>query len=338
MTAALDLSRDQVLAFRRRTGALDERLPDGPGARRVAAWAGLTDSVPRAALLSLHARVEGTTPSAWEAPGLVQLWGPRFSAYVVAEQDRAAFSLGRLPADGARRRLAEDLADRLRTVLDGQEMPTGQAARAVGVPYSLRYAALTGRVLIRWDGARQPTIRSVPPPDVDRAEARLDLARRYLHVLGPGTAVGLGRWAGLSGPAAAEALAALHAETTPVRCEGDDAWILTRDESDFRADVGPSAPARLLPSGDAYYLLWGRDRELLVPEADRRAALWTSRVWPGAVLVDGDVVGTWRRADEKVTVSAWQPLPARARDAVEREALSLPLPGLRRPVTVRWEE
>ena len=217
-------------------------------------------------------------------------------------------------------------------------MPYGEAGRALGEHHNqLRYAATTGRVLIRWDGARQPTVRTVPPPETHPGEARLELARRYLHVLGPATADGFARWAGLYARAAGPAFESLRAELTPVLTEAGDAWILTRDEPDLRAPTGPAAPARLLPSGDAYYLLWGRDRELLVPEPDHRAALWTSRVWPGAVLVDGDVVGTWRRADEKVTLSPWQPLPAGAREAVEQEATSLPLPGLRSPITGRWD-
>jgi hypothetical protein len=37
--------------------ALDERLRPGPDSLRRAAWAGLQDSMPRAALLSIHARV-----------------------------------------------------------------------------------------------------------------------------------------------------------------------------------------------------------------------------------------------------------------------------------------
>ena len=98
----LEFTRAQVLAFRRRSGGLDERLPAGPNSLRAAAWAGLQDSMPRAALLSIHARVEGTEPGSWEDPSLVQLWGPRFSAYVVAERDRAVFTLGRLPDDPRR--------------------------------------------------------------------------------------------------------------------------------------------------------------------------------------------------------------------------------------------
>src|SRR6266511_6406289 len=54
--AALVLTRAQVLAFRRSVQALDERLPAGAASLRRAAWAGLQDSMPRAALLSIHAR------------------------------------------------------------------------------------------------------------------------------------------------------------------------------------------------------------------------------------------------------------------------------------------
>jgi hypothetical protein len=53
------LTRRQILAFRRRFGGLDERMPAGAKPLRGAAWAGLQDSMPRAALLSLHARVDG---------------------------------------------------------------------------------------------------------------------------------------------------------------------------------------------------------------------------------------------------------------------------------------
>jgi hypothetical protein len=64
----LELTRAQILAFRRHAGALDERLPSGPHALRRAAWAGLQDSMPRAALLSIHARVRGTQPTTLQDP------------------------------------------------------------------------------------------------------------------------------------------------------------------------------------------------------------------------------------------------------------------------------
>src|SRR4051812_23442669 len=158
MPAALSLTRAQILAFRRRVGALDERLPRGARSLRRAAWAGLQDSMPRAAALSIHARVQRTEPSTWEDPSLVQLWGPRFSVFVVAAADLAVFSLGRYPDDPRQRAVAEDLATRLRDLLGDQRMTYGEAGRALGERDAnrLRYATTTGTVLLRWEGARQP--------------------------------------------------------------------------------------------------------------------------------------------------------------------------------------
>ena len=96
------------------------------------------------------------------------------------------------------------------------------------------------------------------------------------------------------------------------------------------------APARLLPSGDAYFLLQGEERALLVPDAGRRGELWTPRVWPGAVLLDGEIRGTWRRAHDTVTIQTWGRFSRAERDAVEAEAAALPLPGVERGIAVRW--
>ena len=335
----LRLDRAQILAYRRNVQALEERLPSGVTSLRRAAWTGLQDSMPRAALLSIHARVEGTPPDALDDPSLVQVWGPRFTTYVVAARDVALFTLGRLPDDDRGRQRAVDTAARLHAFLNGREVLHGEAGRALGVhPNSFRYGAPTGTILIRWDGARAPTVRTVPAPSVDAFEARLELARRYLHFFGPTTAAAFAEWAGIVASAGRAAFEALGTNLTPVRAPVGDAWILADDEAAMRAPTRPTAPARLLPSGDTYFLLQGADRELLVPDAARRRLLWTPRVWPGAVLVAGEIVGTWRRANAVVTVEPWRRLPRADRDVVEAEAASLPLPGLRRPIVVRWSE
>jgi hypothetical protein len=329
------LTRAQILAFRRRIQALDERLPAGPSSLRRAAWAGLQDSVPRAALLSIHARVEGTQPSTWEDPSLVQLWGPRFTAYAVAASDLATFSLARLPDDLRARSRAEDLAARLHAFLRGRRMSYWEAGHGLGVhPNQLRYAAPTGTVLIRWDGARRPTIWTVPAPEIDSREARLELARRYLRFFGPSTPSAFARWAGIPTKGAGVAFDALRLSLTQVRTPIGDGWILSEDEPMFRAPARPTVTARLLPSGDPYFLLHGADRELLVPDAHRRADLWTPRVWPGAVLVAGEVVGTWRRAESALTVQVWRRLSRRERDDIEAEFASMPLLGSGARVTM----
>jgi hypothetical protein len=294
--------------------------------------------MPRAALLSIHARVEGAGPSTWEDPSLVQVWGPRYQVYVVAVRDLAVFTLGRLPDTGKTRRKAEDLAGRLHVFLGGARMRYDDAGQALGVHgNTLRYAALTGRLAVRWEGARRPTVWTVPPPEIAPAEATVELARRYLHVFGPAGAETFSKWAGIGAQKAVRAFDDLRTELIPVLTPTGDALMLARDEPTIREAPAPAAAARLLPSGDAYTLrATSEDRALLVPDDGRRRELWTPRVWPGALLVAGEVVGTWRRAQRTVTIQAWQRLSRAAREAVVAEAESLPLPDTGGRIVVHW--
>ena len=338
MKSRLKLTRRQILTFRRRVGAFEERMPKGPESLQQAAWAGLQDSMPRAALLSLHARVEGVEPSTWEDPSLIQLWGPRYQVYVVAKPDFPLFSLARLPDNEKGRLRAEQMAERLHAGLRGGRVTDRELGKALRIGNAMRYATTTGTIAIRWGGARAPEVWSVPAPEISPAEARRELARRYLHVFGPATADGFARWAGISQRSATDAFVSLEGSLLPVRSPLGDEWLLTEDERAMRAGEATEAPARLLPSGDAYFLLWGADRELLVPRKDQQELLWTSRVWPGALLVDGEIRGTWRRAQHSVRVDAWARLSRARREAVEAEAGALPLPGLDRPIEVVWSE
>lgn len=336
--ARLELTRVQILAFRRRIGALEERLPRGASSLRKAAWAGLQDSVPRAALLSIHARVEGTNPSTWKDPSLVHVWGPRFSTYVVPARDRAIFTLARLPDDPRRRQRAEDIAARVHAFLAGRRLRDSEVQEALGLHNGIKSATMTGTIVIRWAGARAPTMWTVPRPELDPLEARRELARRYLHVFGPATAASFAVWAGITAAEAGATFDGSSRSLVAVRTPIGEGWILARDEPGFREPPGPPAAARLLPSGDAYYLLQEADRELLVLDARRRDELWTSRVWPGAVLVAGEIVGTWRRAQANPSIQRWRRLTRAERDAVETEAQSLPLPGIQREIAVRWDD
>jgi hypothetical protein len=333
----LRVTRQQILAFRRRVGALDERLPKSTESLRRAAWAGLQDSMPRAALLSLHARVEGVEPSTWEHRSLAQAWGPRYQVYVVPKRDFPLFTLARLPEDEKGRLRAQQMAERLHAHLRDRRMTDRELGKALRVGNELRYATTTGTLAIRWGGARAPEVWAVEAPDIDPADARRQLARRYLHVYGPANAGGFARWAGISRRSAADAFASLEGLLLAVRSPLGDEWLLAGDEPAIRAAETAAAPARLLPSGDAYFLfLQAAERELLVPRQDQRDRLWTSRVWPGALLVDGEIRGTWRRAQHTVQLEPWARLSRPVRETVEAEARALPLP-IERPIEVVWE-
>lgn len=334
---ALKLTRQQIVAYRRDVQSLDERLPPGRDSLRRAAAPGLQDSVPRSALHALHARVTGVDPDAWQDDALVQVWGPRYTVYVVPAGDHVPFTLGRLPQRGRLRDRAQQLAERLREHLDGRRSPMDPVGEALGVhPNTLRYAALTGTVLIRWAGARQPVVWTVPRADLSSAEALEQLVRRYLHFMGPSTEASFVRWGGIDEASAAAAFATLRPSLVTVRTPLGTAQILAADEPSFRRAHSARSTARLLPSGDPYYLLWGADRELLVPDATCRAQLWTSRVWPGALLLNGEVAGTWRRSGASVEVSPWRRLSADERLALETEVATMPLPDALAEPVLRW--
>ena len=247
-----------------------------------------------------------------------------------------ALPSARLPDNAKSRLRAERMAERLHAHLDGTRMTDREVARALGVGNTLKYAATTGTVAIRWDGARAPTVWTVVAAKVDPADACRELARRYIHIFGPATADGFTRWAGISRRSSTDAFASLEASLLPVRSPLGDEWLHAEDEPAIRAGETVAAPARLLPSGDTYFLLDGAERELLVPREDQRQRLWTPRVWPGALLVEGEIRGTWRRAHHTVRIDAWARLSRGTRDAIEAEANAMPLPGVDRPIEVIW--
>src|SRR5690606_39128085 len=219
-------------------------------------------------------------------PALVQVWGLRYAAYVVPSGEHAYFTVSRLPERGPLRERADDIAARLADFVGDHRVDAREAAAGIGIhPNAIRYAAPTGALLIRWDGARQPTVWFVPRPEIEPFDARFELARRYLRMLGPGTPAGFSQWAGIRMPRVRPVFEALRTSLVPVRIPGGEAFLLEEDVDSARSESEP-APARLLPSGDVFYLVHGPARAVVVPDPEHRAALWPSRVWPGAVLVE----------------------------------------------------
>lgn len=335
----LTLSRSEILAFRQRVGYLAKRLPMKEESLRRASWAGLQDSMPRAALLSLYARIAGVTPQTWDDPSLVQIWGPRYNVYVIARDDLPIFSLGTMDDDVRKQERAFDLVRRLTDRFHGERVLNKVASAALGVHHnSIRTASPTGQLLIRWEGARQALIWTVESPTMSVSEARLALTRRYLHVYGPTSIKSFSHWSGVRLSLSTSLFAILEPELVPVATPTGDSWILAEDEKAVRLPVTSPVGARLLPSGDSYTLLHGTDRTLMVPNAENRRRLWTPRVWPGAVLLHGEIVGTWRRDHVAVTIAPWRPLLPPEKDEIVEEAEGLPLPQATRPISITWKD
>jgi hypothetical protein len=323
--------RDRVLAFRLAAGHLDRRL-----ARTllpVAARAGLQDSAPRSAVLSLHARVDGVSATAWKDRRFAQVWGPRGAIRLVPAADAAVFTLGLLSRDEEAADRTRAASDRVVAALGGHRL-TGTEVLD-GIPdmevHDLRRASRAGRIRIYWDGV-DTLVWAVDDPGRKPETLRLELARRYLAVHGPSDAGEFAAWSGVAGRDAEATFAGLADEVEAVGTDRGERWILAADLPALEA-ARPVEGVRLLPPGDP--LLECPDRATTVPDADRHDIVWPQSVPPGVLLVDGEIAGTWRRRGTLVTISGWARDVA-ARGAAEREAATLPLP-YGRPVEVSWE-
>ena len=176
-------------------------------------------------------------------------------------------------------------------------------------------------------GTSPPVLRPVPgwprhqwgpAGDPLAAPERLQVVRAYLRLLGPASPKDVASF--LDAPVA-EMTAHWPEEAVRVEVEGRPAWAL------------PGAPAVSVPEdlvrllGPFDLLLQGRDRELLLPDATRRAALWPRLGRPGAVLVGTELVGTWRpRATGSrfvLRLDLWTALSGATRALVEEQAARL---------------
>lgn len=325
------ISRTQALAFRQHVSNLHRRLRQGSFVE--AAFAGLQDSSPRSAVLSLHARVRDVSPSAWENQQLVQIWGPRGAIYVVPKKDVAVFTIGRLPREQSDRTQVEASVERVANVMRFGIVENARSPSALSRQYlhDLRIASIKGGLRIRWDGSRI-SWWTVPPDTEDAEFARLELARRFLQSLGPSTPAGFAWWSGGTLSDAKQTFRSLERELSEVKLQGAPSWALTSTMSQLKR--GTFAPTvRLLPPGDPY--LGAADRELLVPEARFRSELWPKSVWPGSVHVRGELIGTWRRRKGRVVVRQWRRMSAHDMEAVAREVKTMPIDSVGKDV--RWE-
>jgi Winged helix DNA-binding domain len=163
---------------------------------------------------------------------------------------------------------------------------------------TFRLAALHGGLELE-PGTSPPVIRRIPrwpSSQVGRTEpaaagARRDPVRTALHLLGPSTPSLVAEH--LDAPVR-EVAARWPSDVVGVDVEGRARQVLDADLDALRAaaTVPPASTVRLLGPYDLF--LQVRDRDLLVPDPAGRSALWPVLGRPGAVLADGQIVGTWR--------------------------------------------
>lgn len=198
-----------------------------------------------------------------------------------------------------------------------------------------RLAALHGGLELEPDTS-PPVLRRIPRfparqvgavgrPGADPGDdGALDLVRGVLHLLGPARPRDVATF--VDAPLV-DVRRRWPADAVPVTVVGDDrpgdpAAVLPDDLPALLAAAGDGdRVVRLLGPYDL--LLQARDREVVVPDAARRAELWPVLGRPGAVLSDGALVGTWRpRAKGRrlaLALDPWVPWDAALEAAVADE-------------------
>jgi len=370
---AVPVDRATVLRHRVRVQQLDRApgsVPDPTDA--VVLDEGVQDTGPDGALWALAVRGV-TVTAADRPATLAYAWTVRGAPHVYRRADLRDVERALRPwsdADAARRifdaarplRAAgigptQALADAARAMRDVVVRPTVKgevstamtaampdaylrACRPCGATHmyeqTFRLAALHAGLELE-AGTSPPVLRRVPrwpSSQVGATEpaepgARLDLVRTVLHLLGPST----------------PALVAAHLDSTvrdvaarwpsdvvDVAVDGQPCQVLA---DDLDALVGATSPGprtvRLLGPYDLF--LQARDRDLLVPDPARRTTLWPVLGRPGAVLADGEVVGTWRPRTTgrrlALRLDPWVPWDTTLRAAVdEQHALLAAFRGL----------
>jgi hypothetical protein len=154
-----------------------------------------------------------------------------------------------------------------------------------------------------------------------RDESLAELARRYFTSHGPATVQDFAWWSGLPLLEARKALGMVESQLARESVDGRDFWYSPAEAATLKA----TPEAYLLPAFD----------EFLVGYTDRSAALRAQNaqsvnngggILSPTIVVDGQVVGTWKRALKRnaVTVTPtlfaqYERIPAsRMRDAAER--------------------
>lgn len=167
-------------------------------------------------------------------------------------------------------------------------------------------------------GTSPPVLRGIPGwrGPAKQVPAHLDVVRATLHLLGPSTPKLV---AGYLDAPVKEVTERWPEDVEQVDVDGQALDVLSGDAAALR-DAPRARGVLLLGPYDLF--LQGRDRELVVPDAKARTELWKPIGRPGGLLVDGEVVGTWRpRAKDKklqVAVEVWS--GAAVPEGVEEQA------------------
>jgi hypothetical protein len=353
----MDFSREQVLAYRVAAQGLHRE------AERVQDLAildiGVQDSGADGARLAFDARLAAAPPVDGVGPGepLALVWSLRGAPHIHRRADlndlagalyplSEADATGRLNETGpsvARAGIPalEQYAIAVREMRAVVRKPMGKGAASTAVTKkipeqmwrdcrackakhisdsAMRPASLAAGLEFQ-PGTSPPVLQPRSRPRVPKktdVPALQRMIHAYLSLLGPATQ---GDVAGYLDARRADIAEVWPDDLVEVRVDGRTGW-LPEDQLDALSSAPAPEVVRLLGAFDPW--VQARDRELIVPDTAMHKALWPVLGRPGVLLVDGEVVGTWRpRSSGKkmtLTVEAIVPQPPSTWQQIAAEA------------------
>ena len=135
--------------------------------------------------------------------------------------------------------------------------------------------------------------------DLSREESLAELARRYVAGHGPATVHDLAWWAGLTVTEARSGLEAAMPELVSEEIDGKEYWT-TSDTPGHRAYHKSSVD--LLPAFDEYLIGYKDRTAVLTVEDAPKVVPGKNGIFLPTIVVDGRVVGTWKRKLKKNTI------------------------------------
>lgn len=296
---------------------------------------------PRGARLSIRARTEGLTAADVDRAmtddrGLVITWLNRGTLHLVRSEDYPWLHLLTAPTHFAscKRRLqqeglSEGQGERALKIVEkilGDEGPLGgkelrarlesAGVRTEGQIFiHLMFLAAARGLIVRGPMVgKQHAYVLVrdwlgEPKPVEREQAVVELARRYLVGHGPADDRDLARWAGLPLRDARAGLEAIAGELD----QRDDGLV----ELKKRPAVAPVPPPRLLGAFDPLLLGWTSRDEVVGPH---KVLVTINGIFRPFALVDGRAVATWKLAGGKLTIEHLAQVKKKDAAALDAEA------------------
>jgi hypothetical protein len=344
------VDRHQVMSYRVRAQQLDRTR--GTLADTAILDLGVQDTGPDGARWALAMR--GLDVSALSDDDVVMLWTVRGAPHLYRRADVAQIAAAVEPyseADASKRifdaskplRAAgidtvtalDEVAGHMRVIVTkpmAKGDVSGRLAHAMPEPY-LRFCRACNATHLYEMPFRLAAVRAglelqpgTSPPVLQRikgfnkaaaASDRFDLIRGYLHLLGPATHKQVSEF--LDAPLE-DVRARWPSDVVEVGVDGETRWLLASDAEAL--EEADAKVTRLLGPYDLF--LQARDRSTLVPDAARVKELWPVLGRPGAVLVDGELIGAWRPRQRggklTVLVQHWAKMPAATLKNVTAEA------------------